>query len=73
VWFHAIALVLNGRKGISSLQLAREIGVTAKTGWRVLQQIRIAMGNEEQTKVSCVIMSALVCLAALKYFQCFLC
>lgn len=40
IWFAAIFLAGSHRKGISSLQLARELGVTQKTAWFVLHRIR---------------------------------
>ena len=47
-WFAAAWLITSHRKGISSCQLAREIGVTQKTAWFVLGRLREvagAMGN----------------------------
>ena len=39
-WFLAIWLVTSHKKGISSLQLSRDIHVTQKTAWYMLQKIR---------------------------------
>ncbi len=39
-WFYAIIQFLTHKKGISSLQLARDIGVTQKTAWAMLHKIR---------------------------------
>ncbi len=45
-WFIAIYLVTAHKKGISSYQLARDIKVTQKTGWFMLQRIRYAFQPE---------------------------
>ena len=39
-WFMAIWLVLAHKKGISSLQLSRDLKITQKTAWYILQKIR---------------------------------
>ena len=39
-WFMAIYLVTSHKKDISSLQLVKDIGVTQKTAWFMLQRIR---------------------------------
>lgn len=42
-WFLAISLMLNAKKGLSALQLSRDIQVNKNTGWRIAMQIRKAM------------------------------
>ena len=39
-WAIAIYYVLTARKGISSLQLSKELGITQKSAWFMLQRIR---------------------------------
>ncbi len=41
-WVYAMYLVVTARKGISSMQMAKEIGVTQKTAWFRLQRLREA-------------------------------
>lgn len=45
-WLYAMYLLMTARKGISSLQLAKEIGVTQKTAWFMLQRLREACAND---------------------------
>lgn len=48
MWLYAMNLVLVSRKGISALQLKRELGMGSyQSAWRMLHQIRKAMTNEE--------------------------
>lgn len=45
-WFLAIWLVTLHKKGISSIQLSKDIDVTQKTAWFLLQRIRNCFGVE---------------------------
>ena len=42
-WFMLIALMLNARKGISSMQVSRDLGITYKSAWYSAMRIRCAM------------------------------
>ena len=50
-WFIAIWLVTSHKKGISSLQLARDIRVTQKTAWFMLQRIRACFDIDSDEKL----------------------
>ena len=39
-WMHVMYLVVTFRKGISALQLSKEVGVTRKTAWFMLHRLR---------------------------------
>lgn len=53
-WLYAMYLLVTARKGISSLQLAKQIGVSQPTAWFVLARLREACGNDP-TKLSGII------------------
>jgi transposase-like protein len=45
-WLYAMYLLATARKGISSMQLAKEIGITQKSAWLLLQRLRGACGGQ---------------------------
>ncbi len=54
-WFMAIWLVTSHKKGISSIQLSKDIGVTQKTAWFMLQRIRACFGIENCNELEGVV------------------
>lgn len=50
-WFLAITLVLNAKKGLSALQLSRDLEVNKNTAWRMAMQIRKAMNQHDQREM----------------------
>ena len=43
-WLYGMYLLVTARKGISSLQLSKEIGITQKSAWFMLHRLREACG-----------------------------
>jgi transposase-like protein len=43
-WFMAVAIMVNAKRGVSSLQLRRDVGLARKTAWYLNHRIRKAMG-----------------------------
>jgi transposase len=46
LWFYAMYLMSSTRCGVSAKQIQRETGVTYKTAWRMLKQIRSMLSEE---------------------------
>ncbi len=42
-WLPALWLLVNCKNGISSYELARDLGITQKSAWFVLQRLRLAL------------------------------
>ena len=46
-WIYAIYSVLTARKGVSAMQLSKELGVQYRTAWHMLHRVREACGRGE--------------------------
>jgi len=51
-WLLAEYLIANHKKGISSLQLARDLGVTQNTAWFILHRIRASFKEDHEEKLT---------------------
>ncbi|MDO6737114.1 IS1595 family transposase [Wenyingzhuangia sp. 2_MG-2023] len=51
-WFLAIWLVTSHKKGISSLQLGRDLDITQKSAWFMLQRIRNCFGIDNDAQLN---------------------
>jgi transposase-like protein len=54
-WVYAMYLLVTARKGISSLQLSKEIGITQKSAWFMLHRLREACGGKDLKKLKGII------------------
>lgn len=45
-WIYAMYLMVTARKSVSSLQMAKEIGITQKSAWFMMHRIREACGDD---------------------------
>lgn len=51
-WFVAVWCLTNCKNGISSYELARDLGITQKSAWHMLHRIRLAMQDGSFVKFS---------------------
>jgi transposase-like protein len=51
-WLPVVWLIANCKNGISSYEVARDLGVTQKTAWFMLQRVRVAMETGSFHKIS---------------------
>lgn len=50
-WFIATWMILTHKKGISSCQLARDLGITQKSAWFMLHRIRVCFSCENDSEL----------------------
>ncbi|HXY15789.1 MAG TPA: IS1595 family transposase [Terriglobales bacterium] len=50
-WMTAVWMLVNCRNGISSYELARDLGITQKSAWFMLQRIRLALQEKSFVKL----------------------
>lgn len=50
-WLLGIFLVTSHKKGISSLQLGRDLGITQKSAWFMLQRIRACFNMDDDIEI----------------------
>lgn len=50
-WFLAVYIITSHKKGISSLQLSRDLDITQKSAWFMLQRIRKCFGIENDSEL----------------------
>ena len=50
-WLYAMYILQTARKGVSSLQLSKELGITQKSTWFMLHRLRAACGNMEAVPI----------------------
>lgn len=55
VWFAVMYLISTAKKGVSSLQIAEQVGITQKTAWFVLHRIREMLRDNDSKKLSGII------------------
>ena len=51
-WFAAMYLISTSKKGVSSLQLAEQLGITQKTAWFLNHRIREMLKDAVSTKLT---------------------
>lgn len=52
LWFYAIYLMASTKTGLAAKQLEREIGVSYKTAWRMLNRIRTQLMEQDDVPLS---------------------
>lgn len=64
VWFWAIYLCATDKRGVSAVQLSRTLGICYDSAWHLLDKIRTAMGQRDETTSFLVLLSWMTAILA---------